>query len=293
MLQFKKNGNGSELMVHVFLLMGQSNMAGRGFLSEVPPIIHDKIKVLKNGRWQRMWEPIHADRRFAGIGPAASFAMQWVEEHPGEDIGLVPTAEGGSAISEWLPGEPLFEHAVMEADFASRIGVIEGILWHQGETDTEEQSLPLFYNKLCLVREEFCKRTGLKEIPFIIGELGEYLKDCEIFPAFRNYRQINEKLTEYVKNHENTYLVTAKGLTSNSDIIHFDAVSQRLFGMRYYAAYKRKTDVCEPLEEEQSIKEKLLEYRELSAKQKKEALMQMHEEGLLNWQELEFILSEM
>ena len=36
------------------LLIGQSNMAGRGFLDDVQPIINENIKVLKNGRWQFM-----------------------------------------------------------------------------------------------------------------------------------------------------------------------------------------------------------------------------------------------
>ena len=68
-------------MVHSFLLIGQSNMAGRGFLHEVQPIRDARIKVLRNGRWQTMWEPIHFDRPFAGIGLGASFAKRWLEDH--------------------------------------------------------------------------------------------------------------------------------------------------------------------------------------------------------------------
>ena len=79
-------------MVHSFLLIGQSNMAGRGFLHEVQPIRDARIKVLRNGRWQTMWEPIHFDRPFAGIGLGASFAKRWLEDHPGEEIGLIPCA---------------------------------------------------------------------------------------------------------------------------------------------------------------------------------------------------------
>lgn len=49
-----------------FLLMGQSNMAGRGFKHEVPPIYNERIMILRNGRWQMMAEPIHFDRPVAG-----------------------------------------------------------------------------------------------------------------------------------------------------------------------------------------------------------------------------------
>ena len=43
------------------LLIGQSNMAGRGYLHEVTPIYNENIFMLRNGRWQMMTEPIHFD----------------------------------------------------------------------------------------------------------------------------------------------------------------------------------------------------------------------------------------
>ncbi len=60
-----------------FLLIGQSNMAGRGFKHEVPPIYNERIMMLRNGRWQMMTEPIHFDKPVAGVGLAASFAESW------------------------------------------------------------------------------------------------------------------------------------------------------------------------------------------------------------------------
>lgn len=76
------------------LLIGQSNMAGRGFLDEVEPIYNEKIFMLRNGRWQMVSEPIHFDRSVAGVGPAASFAQAWSLENSEEQIGLIPCAEG-------------------------------------------------------------------------------------------------------------------------------------------------------------------------------------------------------
>lgn len=43
-------------MVKSFLMIGQSNMAGRGFIHEVPPIYNERIQMLRNGRWQMMAE---------------------------------------------------------------------------------------------------------------------------------------------------------------------------------------------------------------------------------------------
>ncbi len=61
-------------MIHSFLLIGQSNMAGRGFKEDVEPIENKAIKVLRNGRWWPMYVPVNPDRVTAGISLAESFA---------------------------------------------------------------------------------------------------------------------------------------------------------------------------------------------------------------------------
>ena len=55
-------------MVHSFLLIGQSNAAGRGKLEEAEPLdtCGGKLKVLRNGRWQTMYRPVNTDRSFFG-----------------------------------------------------------------------------------------------------------------------------------------------------------------------------------------------------------------------------------
>ena len=110
------------------LLIGQSNMAGRGFLNSVKPIIDERIFVLRNGRWQMMEEPIHSDRSVAGIGPAASFAKMWLDNHPNETIGLIPCADGGTSIDDWEDNGALTRHALSEARFAMETSDLMGVL---------------------------------------------------------------------------------------------------------------------------------------------------------------------
>lgn len=38
------------------LMIGQSNMAGRGFINEVPMICNERILMLRNAGWQMMAE---------------------------------------------------------------------------------------------------------------------------------------------------------------------------------------------------------------------------------------------
>ena len=63
-------------MIHSILIIGQSNMAGRGFPSEVEPIVNKRLFVLRNGRWRSMYVPVNPDRSFSGINLAESFACR-------------------------------------------------------------------------------------------------------------------------------------------------------------------------------------------------------------------------
>ena len=48
--------------IHSFLLVGQSNMAGRGDLTKENAITAPDCFMLRMGRWQEMSEPINVDR---------------------------------------------------------------------------------------------------------------------------------------------------------------------------------------------------------------------------------------
>ena len=53
-----------------------------------------------------------------------------------EYVGLIPCADGGTKLSQWMPGEILYDNAVNNAKLAQRTSEIVGILWHQGENDS-------------------------------------------------------------------------------------------------------------------------------------------------------------
>lgn len=158
-----------------FLLIGQSNMAGRGFVHEVPPIYNERIEMLRNGRWQMMTEPVNYDRPVAGVSLAASFAEAWCRVNPGEKIGLIPCAEGGSSIDEWETEGVLFRHAVSEVKFAVENSELAGILWHQGESDSDSGKYKTYYEKLYRLVTDLREALNAADIPFIIGGLGDYL----------------------------------------------------------------------------------------------------------------------
>ncbi|QTC41563.1 sialate O-acetylesterase [Bacillus sp. V3] len=245
------------------LLIGQSNMAGRGFVEDVTPIYNEHIHMLRNGRWQMMAEPINVDRHISGVGPAASFAQAWTEDHPGESIGVITCAEGGSSIDEWAIDGLLTRHAISEAKFAMETSEIAGILWHQGESDSYGGRYKTYEDKLLLLFKHLRKELNAPDIPIMIGELGHYLGESGFGKSAVEYKQINQVLSRIAHTEKNCYFVTSKGLTANPDGIHIDAVSQRKFGLRYYEAFSKETHVLDRLEIEEEWIENLTK-RELT-----------------------------
>lgn len=232
------------------LLVGQSNMAGRGFLNEVPTILNDHLKMLRNGRWQLMTEPIHFDREVAGVGPAASFAQAWSADHPGEDLGVIPCAEGGSALAEWSPDGPLMRHAISEARFAQETSEIVAILWHQGESDSLNQQYVDYQDRLVTTLTHLRTSLALENVPLIMGTLPDFLGKSGFGQSATEYPQINREMTAAVPRLAPAYLVSGADLTANPDGIHINASSQRKFGLRYYQAFHDQQSVPGSLPDE-------------------------------------------
>ncbi|WP_458413128.1 sialate O-acetylesterase [Schinkia sp. CFF1] len=245
------------------LLIGQSNMAGRGFIEDVSPICNEHIKMLRNGRWQMMAEPLNFDRHVSGVGPAASFSQAWTEDHPGESIGVIPCAEGGSSIDDWAIDGLLTRHAISEAKFAMETSEIVGILWHQGESDSYGERYKMYEDKLLSLFKHMREELNAPDIPIIIGELGHYLGEVGFGKSAVEYKQINQILSKVAHTEKNCYFVTSKGLTANPDGIHIDAISQRKFGLRYYEAFSKQKHVLDILDIEHQWIEKVAK-RELT-----------------------------
>ncbi|OOM76079.1 sialate O-acetylesterase [Clostridium sp. BL-8] len=240
-------------MIKSFLMVGQSNMAGRGFIHEVPPIYNERIQMLRNGRWQMMTEPINYDRPVSGISLAGSFSDAWCRQNQEDTIGLIPCAEGGSTLDEWSVEGVLFRHAITEAKLAMESSKLTGILWHQGESDSANGNYKVYYKKLLLIIEAFRRELNAPDIPIIIGGLGDFLGKEGFGKSCTEHKLINQELQKFAFEQDNCYFVTAAGLTSNPDGIHIDAISQRKFGMRYFEAFSNRQHVLKPLINENEL----------------------------------------
>ncbi|PSK93239.1 sialate O-acetylesterase [Taibaiella chishuiensis] len=273
-------------MIHAFLMIGQSNMAGRGFVQEAPPVFDEHIKMLRNGRWQTMWEPVNYDRPTSGISLAASFAAAWRLQHSDGEIGLIPCAEGGASLKDWAVGGALFDHAVSQARLALRDSKLAGILWHQGESDCFPELAATYAARLEVIIDALRSELDAPGVPLIVGGLGDYLASGIYGQYFQSYPLINTALQDFAHAHAHCYFVSAAGLSANPDGIHFNAASLRVFGLRYFDAFNRLTDAGPDDQEEEllqriyarpyTLKEQtaLLEYRFASGALTSEAYQQ-------------------
>lgn len=226
--------------IHSFLMIGQSNMAGRGEFQDVAPIENEACFMLRMGRWQKMREPINPDRpifegRFhSGVSLGTSFADRIASE-TGERVGMIPCADGGTALREWMPGEVLFDHAVMMTRLAMRSSRLSGILWHQGESDCRSDGVATYKERFLTMITAMRQELGDERLPVLIGELSmtfgaEWkMGDCPM-RLNRIFHEIAEELPYCA-------VVSSAGLPMKPDGLHFSASALRTFGGRYAEAY--------------------------------------------------------
>lgn len=99
------------------------------------------IRLTANLTWELAIEPIHRDidvLKVCGMGPGMAFANSLLKKLPVVGVvGLVPCAIGGTNISEWVRGGVLYNQMMGRVRVAVKDGgIIRGLLWYQGESDT-------------------------------------------------------------------------------------------------------------------------------------------------------------
>ena len=223
--------------LQIYVLMGQSNMAGRGQLEKTREPLHPKILMLtKEERWEPASEPLHFDKSIAGAGLGASFALRMAAAEPQAMIGLVPCAVGGTPLSRWQKGADLYEQALKRIRAAQKAGIVRGVLWHQGENDALDlQQAESYGRRLAEMVNDLRQDTGNSQLPFVAGTLGDFLSD-DAAGNPSHWRTVNAQLLLLPGLTARTAIVDASGLKPRSDGVHFDTPSLRTLGERYATA---------------------------------------------------------
>jgi hypothetical protein len=249
------------------MLAGQSNMSGRGYLTEEDVT---EIKGISAIRRDMVWipavDPFNYDRlnmlglsnaadpfevkglesggnRRSGVGPGRTFAKCLKAAFPDREIGLIPASLGGTEIAKWFPGAKddhsdlhPYDDAIAMANEALKDGELVAILWHQGETDASRHN-ENYAGMLKTVIGNFRRDLNCPDIPFILGGLGDFLK------AEWNVPHYNDIIRQVASELDHCGFVSAEGLTHRGDDLHFDTPSQHELGRRYWQEFCRMTGI--------------------------------------------------
>jgi hypothetical protein len=219
-----------------YLLIGQSNMAGRGKFEEGDAFPKDRVFILND---KDLFVPIYSypfvnhfstiRKSAAQISPGYMFAKTLLAAHPEKPVYLVSNARGGTSIEEWKKGTHYFNEAVRRTKEAQKQGQLKGILWHQGETDyrivmkhkgEEQKYMEAYFATLRQFITDLRAELGTPDVPFIAGQVN------------RDYVLLNERLLKLPAELAHTYVVSSEGLTT-VDGLHFDRPSVFELGKRY------------------------------------------------------------
>jgi hypothetical protein len=227
--------------MHLYLLIGQSNMAGRGRVAAEDKTPHPRVFVLnKADEWAPAVDPLHFDKPFAGVGPGLAFGKAMAEAEA--RIGLIPCAAGGSPISVWRAGEywgqtrsKPYDEAIRRTKLAMKSGELKGILWHQGESDSRPELAGKYADRLADLVARLRKDLGAPDVPFVVGGLGDFAltRKGESKPAAV---AVQNALKAAPKRIPRCAFVDASGLQHKGDGGHFSAPAARELGRRYAKA---------------------------------------------------------
>lgn len=228
--------------VWIFVMAGQSNMAGRGIVEPQDTVPNDRILTINAANEIILAkEPLHFyEPNLSGLDCGISFASMLLQGI-GNDVSilLIPAAVGGSSSAQWL-GDSLHRNVKLMSNFRQRIaaveklGTIKGILWHQGEGDTDDDvNIPGYEERLKGIFARLREHCNSNLLPIIIGELGSFSES----PV--RWNAINNAIHNYAKSDKNTFVVATGDLSSKPDKIHFDSNSQREMGRRMAEAFMK------------------------------------------------------
>lgn len=227
-------GGSSGSVFHIFMLMGQSNMAGVAKAQPSDKNTDERIKVLGGcnqpaGQWNLANPPLSDCPGEKGwnasdsVDPGIWFAKTLVEKlPPGDTIGLVATAESGESINTFVSGgshHQMILNKIAKAKTAPNAR-FAGVIFHQGESDNGADWWP---DKVVQLYNEVKAAWGVDyDVPFILGELPQ--GGC--CPGHNTrVHQAADKLPK-------GYWVSQEG-TRVMDEYHFDHDSVVLMGKRY------------------------------------------------------------
>ena len=233
-----QNSNAQQIesnKIDFFLCIGQSNMAGRGVLAISDSITTTQLLLFNaKNKWEIAKNPmnkysnIRKSIRIQQMSPSWSFGKKLTSYF--KKVGLVVNARGGTKIEQWHNDSILYKKTISRTKKAQIIGNIKGVIWHQGEGN--RKNWKTYSNKLINLIKNIRKDLNKNDLPFIVGEIGNWRITTK-----QNSDSINNVLRNIKNKINNVDYVSVSDLSHKGDSVHFDRSSQLVLGERYALKY--------------------------------------------------------
>lgn len=238
---------------HIYLCFGQSNMEGQGNIESQDKTVDSRFQVLcsydncgsrTKGKWYDATPPLSCCSG-AHLGPVDYFGRTLVKKLPEHiKVGVSVVAIAGCDIQlfekenyknyraesymqgtiQSYGGNP-YGRLVEMGKEAQKVGVIKGILLHQGETNTGQNNWP---SRVKAVYNDLIKDLGLNadDVPLLVGEVVRTDQGGQC-------GSMNNIIANVPSTIPNSYVISAQGLGHKGDNLHFSSASYRTLGERY------------------------------------------------------------
>ena len=235
--------------LQVYIAIGQSNMWGNAQVQSGDKATNDRLKMMSTansrgdvGSWIPAVPPMCAPG--AGYSLADNFIRTMADGVPEcISIGIIPVAIAGASFKAFDPNQcksyfssseswlqnmakeydnDPYNRIVKCAKIAQETGVIKGIIVHQGESDSGQQSwltmVQTFYDNIC-------KELGLdpKKTPILVGQMLEG-------GACAGHNSVIAQLPNKISN---CAVISTSNIPGESDRLHFTHDGYKELGKRY------------------------------------------------------------
>lgn len=232
---------------HLFLLMGQSNMAGRGetLRHDLAPVAGiqvldgqsslDSDAPLTPMRWRPAAHPLHRNEPHKNqFGLGMDFAASYAAGVLGVEVGLIPCAWGGQPIERLGPDSALYANTLARARVAARSGPLVGVLWHQGESDSDSvDSVTAHTAALRHLIDDLRHQLDVPDLAFLIGDLAPTFGTDAGPERAGAIAALRAGLARLVAEDVHCGWVSSDGLETAADHTHFTREALRELGRRY------------------------------------------------------------
>ena len=236
--------NNTPTNLYLIALMGQSNMAGRGKLSELPPGFPSNPAKLWNFtnayKWESAKEPIDSSLGqidlvskdpHPGVGPSLALADAFVSAHPSTSVGLIPCAKGQTSILDWRKQQTTQPRSTLFGSCVNRIktvspanGTIRMVIFWEGGTDAKKQTDAVRWkDRFTTFVADLRAELGNPNLPFVLPIIE--LHDKRAYPYWKIVRaqQRSVDIPGVIK-------IDTDGYERQKDGVHFTTKGQLAFG---------------------------------------------------------------